>query len=106
MINEYCPNCKNVLILELQIDDKKMKSRLHKYCEKCGYDVDVDPFHTRYREAMTEFCEVISRDRMIRVLKGDIIHWKKMKFGKKYYSKNSLRKLSKYLEENDQCLTK
>ena len=62
MINRYCPKCKNVLILELQIDDKKMKSRLHYYCEKCGYDIDVDPFHTRYREAMLEFVTTIRKE--------------------------------------------
>jgi len=62
MINRYCPECRNFLILELQIDDKKMKSRLHYYCEKCGYDIDVDPFHTKHREAMSEFYTVIKKD--------------------------------------------
>lgn len=62
MINRYCPNCSHVLILELQIDDKKMKSRLHQFCEECGFDINVDPFHSKYREAMMEFVTIICKE--------------------------------------------
>ena len=61
MINRYCPKCHNVLITELQINDKKMESRLHEYCEKCGFDIDVDPFNEKYREHMSEFYTVIRK---------------------------------------------
>ena len=68
MINRYCPNCHHVLITELQIDDKKMKSRLHEYCEKCDFDVDVDPFHSHYRELSRQF--VLEINKLKRKQKG------------------------------------
>ena len=61
MKNRYCPKCHHVLIIELQINDKTMKSRLHAYCEKCGYDIELDPFHTKYREYMTSFITIIKK---------------------------------------------
>ena len=45
-----------MLVTELQINDKTMESHLHKYCEQCGFDIDVDPFGTVYREYMKQFC--------------------------------------------------
>ena len=60
-INKYCPKCRHVLVTELQINDKTMESRLHEYCEQCGFDIDVDPFGTFYREHMKQFCFVSSK---------------------------------------------
>lgn len=40
-VNRYCPNCHQVLITELKIDDKKLEAYLHEYCEKCGFDIAV-----------------------------------------------------------------
>jgi len=56
-----CPNCHNDMILELLINDEKMESRLHYYCNGCGFDIDADPFNEKHREAMSKFYIVIKK---------------------------------------------